>query len=171
MTAAWCEGSWWWQGNHVGFFGLCVLRERGEACRNTKIEAISTHMPVYLQGNFAKSIVVSWIVGEAGKQSHFSRVVVLRDQCPEGGWGLYDEQIPICSQWPPLLYSSYCGDPSSGVCLGPTDLLPTNTTWQNWWDVTSDMRVQKGFIFLVLFSCYLSYGSHSHAWACLWEAH
>lgn len=75
-----------------------------------------------------------------------------------------------------LLNVCCCGDPSSGVYPGSTDWLPTNATWQNWWDVTSETRVQKAlaFIFLALVSvtCLLVLmGANSHVWASPSEAH
>lgn len=42
-----------------------------------------------------------------------------------------------------LLHLYQCGDLSPEMCPGPSDLLPTNTTWQHWWDVTSEIGVQK----------------------------
>ena len=52
MAAAWCDVN----GRETirAFFGLHDLKEHGLVCRNTKSEVISTHMPVYPQGNFAE---------------------------------------------------------------------------------------------------------------------
>lgn len=134
------EGLWWWKRNHAGFFWL-----RG-VCRNTKTEAISTHMLVYLQGRFAESIVVWWVVDYVEKQRDIFPVL----WCLEANVLIVGEDCVVSKfQYTPSQLCLLYVDPPSWVCPGPTELLLTNK-WLNWWDVTSEIRVRNDTGFHIL---------------------